>query len=900
MAVTLVSRPTTPNVTGTKLLFEVSGSDISHPQYSYVMDIYLSGSNEIIDRQFQRPNPEGVAEFNPAEVLAGNLSYDNLWKITGSAYPENAVKTFDLRFGEAYGTSISSSVTIYTGSSNNYLQVFPGVLNPNNVFNPLDISTYYNDGYNFYTASFNVNAPSSFDRSQFLTNFPAYNAEPGAVTRNYWIEDIGFLTKDDYATVTRFDEGGNPGQGITLNAGLTVGNSFSSVATVNITPDVNPAFPSRSFASFGIGAKNLALLSDPIRQGIESGSINTIYTSNVQGRVQYYIRDNIYNNYVNTFDIDPLGYPQPPDEDNTIVPLNREYLQFAFINELGFYDYYNVYSPLRRSSELSKNIVSLPKVDYSGTVSTYSYETGGDYDYHTEIKDQYSITTEWLGKTKANWLEEMLESPEVFVRQGDEYVPIVITNTTYAHNNSEARNKLFQYTINFRPSNGREIVQETYTDKTVQTTAWTSKWFNGLSAPFIAPELDRSGFGAYSPYWRVDTDVNYLFQSPPYTGYRENGPNDFIYLSGSVPFDTFIPISSSAACSDALVNIDIYGDDTLLFSTSSAFAVADGLQIGPYYYHFFPYTASFTEGYYENIVWSGSLIAYPYQTSSFDPTLGGTLSVNHWYDFTDQNSMCISGSEITELFDKGPLAPVNLMKTSDPRISSGPTFVDYRSGSYFTASMGLIASGGVDDTFVSENGITYVSIFEQSDPGATGSLQTVWTLKASDQTYLAEFYPLMLHNSGSAPFFAGGSAVNYNDNNNPSPIDSPQSAYIWNYGGITNPLVEMVASAYTGVQSGQEHMFAGIHFTTGSLSGGTYINSFSSSLDGLPFGGERFFRSLMTGQQGDMGVGYAAFTGPFVNPRNFDGYLKHLLVYSGSLSDTQISSLYNHWTGSYS
>ena len=227
MAVTLVSRPTTPNVTGTKLLFEVSGSDISHPQYAYVMDIYLSGSSERIDRQFQQPNPDGVAEFNPAEVLRGQLDYDNFWKITGSVYPVNAAKTFDLRFGESYGTSTSSSITIYTGSSNNYLQVFPGVLNPNNVKVASDISTVYTSGYNFLTSSFK----SSRARSQYLSNQPTYNNE---LT---WIQDVGFHTKADYLTATQFED--DLGDRAAVIGYLNLGQSSTTpaVTSSNIFPN---------------------------------------------------------------------------------------------------------------------------------------------------------------------------------------------------------------------------------------------------------------------------------------------------------------------------------------------------------------------------------------------------------------------------------------------------------------------------------------------------------------------------------------------------------------------------------------------------------------------------------------------------------------------------------------
>jgi len=152
-----------------------------------------------------------------------------------------------------------------------------------------------------------------------------------------------------------------------------------------------------------------------------------------------------------------------------------------------------------------------------------------------------------------------------------------------------------------------------------------------------------------------------------------------------------------------------------------------------------------------------------------------------------------------------------------------------------------------------------------------------------------EFYPLVLWNTAS---ILDAGEININPNNGASTTDL-QLGFIWNKGGWVNPFVDYGASGYAGIEVGEEHMFAGTFFTTGSLSGGSYICSFSSSLDGLASGGETWFRN--TTGQGDnefaVGSRYASgYDGWF-----FTGYIKQLLVYSGSLSDTDISNLYSEW-----
>jgi len=115
MAISITQKPTTPNAAYTYLPYVVSGSvTTGNPQYSYVMDIYESGSSTRLNRITQVPNPSGVAIFDPSRLLQTKLSYDNNWKTLGSTDKVNAVKTFEIKFGEQYSTSISSSVTVYS------------------------------------------------------------------------------------------------------------------------------------------------------------------------------------------------------------------------------------------------------------------------------------------------------------------------------------------------------------------------------------------------------------------------------------------------------------------------------------------------------------------------------------------------------------------------------------------------------------------------------------------------------------------------------------------------------------------------------------------------------------------------------------------------------------------
>jgi hypothetical protein len=150
-------------------------------------------------------------------------------------------------------------------------------------------------------------------------------------------------------------------------------------------------------------------------------------------------------------------------------------VNFAFINNLGLYDYYYTTNPVRKITDLERESVDLPQLDYSNATAPYDVNERGQKDYYTDRKDRFIVTTDYITKEVANWLEELFESPRVFVQEtgqtyvGDArinsgpntpdvytgFVPVTITNKVIQTNNSTSRNKLFQYTIEFEFSNRR-------------------------------------------------------------------------------------------------------------------------------------------------------------------------------------------------------------------------------------------------------------------------------------------------------------------------------------------------------------------------------------------------------------------------------------------------------------
>ncbi len=369
MAYTITQQATTPNAAYTRLLYVVSGStNTANPQFQYMMDVFESGSSNRIKRTFSSINPAGVSVFDPSRIIQGELSEDNSWKISSVTPFQSSSKTFTLKFGETFATSISSSASIVEDIQQTDIEVFRGVVEPNAGYFNWDSSSY-----------------------AVLSNMPAtMSMQPG-----------------DYGTISLYDNNVN-----------YVSQSFYSASATPATYDL-------------VDQKNYSV-TDTFSSVPISSSAN-------------------YWNYVDVSISSSIGLESYRYQlsDQT----HKEKVRFAFINKLGSWDYYNNFNPVRQAIQVDREQYTAPRVDYSSLTSTYDITRRGRKDYHNSTDDVFTVDTDLLNKIDANWLEELIESPSVFIERNNEFIPIVITDTSYTANTNQARQKQFQYTINFKPSN---------------------------------------------------------------------------------------------------------------------------------------------------------------------------------------------------------------------------------------------------------------------------------------------------------------------------------------------------------------------------------------------------------------------------------------------------------------
>lgn len=403
MGVTITQQPITPNAAYTRLPYVLSGSNINQPQFQYVLMVLEAGvGNPFSYTLTQTPNGAGVGVFDISKILQGELGEDESWKVTGSIAPINTVKEVLLLPGEQYGTSESSSVQIFYDIPTPIprLTVFPAVVDPNNGVT-FDFDTH------------------SLDRDIF-SNAPI-GENWNALTTDPNFENINLvLGLDDYHTITLLDADTDITVGWWTKDETLIGTQVISSATVD-------------YSSLGIGPANLIDLNSSNAAYFNTAdyvAIDIVPTTSLGFRYRYAIKNG---------QLDPY--------------CTNKYTRFAFINEYGFWDYYNIYNPVKKTSTIQRQNVTLPQVDFSSATSTYDVTRRGKKQYYTERNDSFTIDTDYISKPIADWLEELIESPSVYIQVGSEFIPVVITNSMYQHNNNEHRNKLFKYTIEFIPAN---------------------------------------------------------------------------------------------------------------------------------------------------------------------------------------------------------------------------------------------------------------------------------------------------------------------------------------------------------------------------------------------------------------------------------------------------------------
>jgi hypothetical protein len=139
-----------------------------------------------------------------------------------------------------------------------------------------------------------------------------------------------------------------------------------------------------------------------------------------------------------------------------VDPLVYE-LTYRSLQRFGVYDYYTAALTKTATENYGTDTYEKSFIDYSTTDGNIVYNPSnrGTSIYNKSIDARFTAQTDWLTTEEVDWLIELFQSPEVYIQDGDEFYPIIITNTTADKKTNPKGQKLFTYRIEYKLANPR-------------------------------------------------------------------------------------------------------------------------------------------------------------------------------------------------------------------------------------------------------------------------------------------------------------------------------------------------------------------------------------------------------------------------------------------------------------
>ena len=131
--------------------------------------------------------------------------------------------------------------------------------------------------------------------------------------------------------------------------------------------------------------------------------------------------------------------------------------RFAFLNELGGYDYYSFDLADTKQDNITRETYEQTFVNYTsgGSSVPYNISRRGNKVYSISYEETRTAESNYLTQEQADWLRELVESPNVFIQEGGEFLPVVISNTNFTYKTNPRGQKLYTLSIQYKMSNPR-------------------------------------------------------------------------------------------------------------------------------------------------------------------------------------------------------------------------------------------------------------------------------------------------------------------------------------------------------------------------------------------------------------------------------------------------------------
>tara|TARA_R100000808_G_C2153615_1_gene164009 strand:+ start:821 stop:2233 length:1413 start_codon:yes stop_codon:yes gene_type:complete len=457
MATIIEQKPLyTQTPVGQDVIFVVSNSNIvsTKTRVKFQAEVHISNTfapntavaDDVVGKFKTTPNNAGVGIFNLRSVIENYVSADNMARINSTYKDEtttddkrhplhlidkfsgnvNLMRYLVIQFKTEYFDTTTNELVQVEAVNSNLFQIFNGYLTYADI---LDVS-----GANFgFDMSDDFLLTNSKDK--FLSNAPT----------------IQYANVEDYGTVAMFTPKAFNDQlsdisYITLtyknSAGVTIGTDQIDRTTANGAYDVFNAYIGMNVLYFGCFPGNLRNWSAAFKALVTAGTIQggeigiQVFTSApTQIASSYTIK-------VNCPDL--KGY---------------ESVRLCWLNQYGVWDYYTFTKKSTKS--ITTQGTTYNQLEGTWNESKYRIDSfkGGKKTFRVNSTERISMNTDYITESESIWLEELINSPEVYILKGqsglndetgfalNQFVtPVRLTTSSYTRK-TIANDKLIQYTF---------------------------------------------------------------------------------------------------------------------------------------------------------------------------------------------------------------------------------------------------------------------------------------------------------------------------------------------------------------------------------------------------------------------------------------------------------------------
>ena len=446
MAILIQQSPTIPNMANNDLVFGVTSSQVTQPQFQYVADLTLSGSNTVLQRIKQQPNPNARGVFDFGAIVTNYLSEDNLWKTAKFAQATESAKRFNVRFGEEYGTSLSSSVSLFTGvgttlgapavSASTYTYFINGLVNPNDKID-----------WNWASGSYyqNVTTPTAggdtIQAEYALTYAPITKSVQtteyetiSLINGNFNNSDT--VAQDVYAILVEQYNATGALISSSLQFNLVSNGGGPRTADANVWSDVyTDQTGGTQLLYMGVGPMNLSSSGTPISSSCAYYTVKAVMQDSAG-----------QEDPANWFSFRRYNIEGPA--------CGYDGVRFAWKNEFGVWDYFTFKLQNDKAFTIERANYEQSFVPFGdNTPVPYSKQRRGTTNYYNKPTQTQLANTDWLDQSTSDWLKELFFSANVFIQDGTEFLPVVITSVDVTEKTNPRTQKTFQYQIAFQVAN---------------------------------------------------------------------------------------------------------------------------------------------------------------------------------------------------------------------------------------------------------------------------------------------------------------------------------------------------------------------------------------------------------------------------------------------------------------